>query len=44
MGEEVLWTITFGLIGTIIGLITIWQNSMVVEAKLERKSCAWVAH
>ncbi|KPI43227.1 uncharacterized protein AB675_7120 [Cyphellophora attinorum] len=35
MDEEVLWTITFGLIGTIIGLVTIWQNSIVIQAKIE---------
>jgi hypothetical protein len=38
MDEEVLWTIAFGLIGTIIGLVTIWQNSVVVQARLECKS------
>jgi hypothetical protein len=42
MGEEVLWTIAFGLIGTINGLITIWQNSMVVEAKFECECCLFV--
>lgn len=35
MTDEAFWTIVFGLIATVIGCVTIWQNSQVIEVKDE---------
>ena len=35
MTEEIFWTITFGLVATAIGIVTIWQTFQIVEIKRE---------
>ncbi|KAK7900699.1 hypothetical protein LTR67_002983 [Exophiala xenobiotica] len=35
MAAELIWSIVFGVIATIIGLVTIWQNFQIVRVKVE---------
>lgn len=37
MTAEVLLTIIFGILTTIIGVITIWQNFQMIKVKVESK-------
>ena len=33
MTEEVFWTIVFGTVASAIGLVTIWQNSQIIQTR-----------